>query len=186
MTRYLIFVFIGLLTVSVSAFGQTNTCKIKIIRLQFDKSQQVKPGEVTDSLLALAKLTTSILVDNSDIKRFDIKTDTACCIYAGQMYVTSHRYLLSSKSLLRLSALDIPLCCGIPVAMYVDNKEIYRVMLWNMVSSFGNKSLTMTLAQNTLIITNQLPSVPDFRNSILTSKNSLPDCLLDKHDLTEK
>lgn len=186
MTRYLIFVFIGLLTVSASASGQMKVCKIKIIRLQFDKSQQVKPGEVTDSLLALAKSTTSILVDNSDIKRFDIKTDTACCIYAGQMFVTSHRYLLSSKSVSRLSALDIPLCCGIPIAVYVDNKEIYRAMLWNTVSSFGNKSLTMTLTQNTLIITNQLPSVPDFRNTILTSRTSLPDCLFGKQNLTEK
>ena len=177
MTRYLIFV--GLLTICFSTFGQTNSCKIKIIRLKFDKNQQVKPGEVTDSLLALAKLTTSTLLDNSDIKNFDIKTDTACCIYAGQMFVTSHRYWLTSKAALQLSTLDIPLCCGIPVAVYIDNKEIYRIMLWNVLSSFGNKSLTMTLLNDTLIVNSQLPNVPDFRSSgILTIKKQSVSCLL--------
>jgi|GEM_PF-2971035 len=181
MTRYLILLFVGYLLICFSAFGQTNPCKIKIIRLKFDKGQQVKPGQVTDSLLALAKLTASTLVDNAEIKKFEIKTDTACCTYAGQMYITSHRYLLTSETVSHLTKLDIPLCCGIPVAIYVDDKEIYRAMLWNVVSSFGNKSLTMTLVNDNLIVNNQLPDVPDFRSSgILTSKKQLVSCLLDR------
>jgi len=185
MRRYLFSVFIGLIISSISAFGQTNACRIEIIRLKFDKNHQVKAGEVTDSILTLAKLTTSVLVGKSDIKDFDIKIDTVCCIYAGQMFVTSHHYLLTSKAVSQLSALDIPLCCGIPVAIYVDDKEVYRAMLWNVLSSFGNKSLTMTLIKDTLIVANQLPSVPDFRNNILISKSLLPACLLGKQKLTE-
>jgi hypothetical protein len=175
MTHYLIFIFIGLFTTSIFTNGQTNDCKIKIIKLQLDKNQIVKPGGVTDSLLKLAKLT-SILLENSDIQKFDVKTDSACCNYFGQIYLTSHQYLLTSEAVSKLSTLDIPLCCGIPVAIYIDDKEIYRAMLWNVYSSFGNKSMTVSLVQSSLIITNQLPSIPDIRNNDLFRK-ILPKCL---------
>ncbi len=176
MTHYLIFIFIGLFTTSIFINGQTNDCKIKIIRLQLDKNKIVKTGEVTDSLLKLAKLTINELLENSDIKKFDVKTDSACCHYAGQIYLTSHQYLLTSEAVSKLSSLDIPLCCGIPVAIYIDEKEIYRAMLWNVYSSFVNKSMTATLVQGSLIITNQLPSIPEFTNNDLLRK-ILPECL---------
>lgn len=146
----------------------------------FDRDQQVKSGEITDSVLVSAKPTNSILVNNFEVKKFDIRTDTACCTYAGQMIITSHRYLLTNEAVSRLSGLDIPLCCGVPIAIYVDEKEIYRAMLWNVFSSFGNKSLTMVLLNDTLIVNSQLPNVPDFRSSILTSKKQFVSCLLDR------
>ncbi len=186
MTRYITFIFLELLAICFSATAQTKTCNVKIIKLKFDTIQQVKPIEVTDSLLAIATLTTTILADNSDIVKFEIKIDTVCCSYVGQMYVTSHRYLLTSKSASQLSALNIPLCCGIPAAVYVDGKEVYRAMLWNVLSSFGNKSVTITLVKDTLIVTNRLPRAPDFNNGILTDKSLLPECLLDKQILTKK
>jgi hypothetical protein len=96
------------------------------------------------------------------------------------MFITTHRYLLTSEAVSRLSGLDIPLCGGIPIAIYVDEKEIYRAMLWNVFSSFGNNSLTMVLINDTLIVNNQLPNVPDFESSILTSKKPFISCLLDR------
>jgi hypothetical protein len=62
--------------------------------------------------------------------------------------------------------------------MLIDGKEIYRAMLWNIVSSFGNSSVTITLVKDTLVIVNQLPNVPDFRNNILVAKRPLLNCLL--------
>ena len=177
------FLFVGLGMICFTAFGQTKPCKIKIIRLRFENNQQIKQGKITDSLLALAKLTTSTLIDNADIKTFELKIDSACCTYAGQIFTTSHRYVLTSETVSHLASLDIPLCCGIPVAIYIDDKEVYRAMLWNVVSSFGNKSLTMTLVNDTLIVNNQLPNVPDFLSSgILTNNKQLANCLTDNNN----
>ena len=134
----------------------------------------------------LAKPTGSVLVHDNEIERFDVKTDTACCIYAGRMFITSHRFSLTKQAASRLSAMGIPLCCGIPAAIVINGKEVYRAMLWNNLSSFGNKSLTMTLLQDTLILINQFPNVPDFRSSILTTKTPLVNCLLNRWEIKLK
>jgi hypothetical protein len=182
MKLYLISILFGLCLSNFQAFTQSQrqSCNVEIVRLEFDKSRDQKSQEITDSLLMLAKSTGSVLVSDNEIKKFDIKTDTACCTYAGAMYITSHRYSLTKQAISRLSGLNIPLCCGIPVAILVGSKEVYRAMLWNVVSSFGNKSLTMILLQDTLVVVSQLPNVPDFRKSILTSKRPLIECLLDR------
>lgn len=148
------------------------------MQLRLDKIQEGKLNKTTDSLLTTAKLTDTILVTDEEIKKFKIKSDSACCTYAGQMFLTSHQYLLTNKAIARLSSLQIPLCCGIPIAVYVDGEEIYRAMLWNIFSSFGNESITATLIGDTLTFVNQLPSVPDFRNSFLANKKYLINCLL--------
>lgn len=70
--------FVGLVVACFSTVAQVHNCKIKIIKLKFERDLNGKTGELTDSLLALATLTTTILLDNSSIKKFSIKTDTAC------------------------------------------------------------------------------------------------------------
>jgi hypothetical protein len=160
--------------------GQTNSCVTKIVQLKFDKIQEAKSTKITDSILATAKLTSTILVTDQQIKKFKIKIDTACCIYPGQMFITSHQFTLANKAVARLNSLQIPLCCGIPIAVFVDGKEIYRAMLWNTVSSFGNESITATLIGETLTFVNQLPTIPDFRNSALASKKGKVTCLLQR------
>jgi hypothetical protein len=180
MTRYFIITFIALLTSNIYILGQTNHCNTKIIQLRFDKIQEVKSNNITDSLLTTAKLTETILVNEEAIKKFKIKLDSACCTYAGQMFLTSHQYLLTNKAVASLSSLQIPLCCGIPIAVFVDGKEIYRAMLWNSFSSFGNESITARLIGDTLTFVNQLPSIPDFRNGSLANKNDLINCLLSR------
>ena len=180
MKRHLICIFFGLCFTNSSVFAQAQkqSCRVEIVRLEFDKTREQKSQQITDSLLMLAKTTSSILVSDDEIKKFDVKIDTACCTYAGAMYITSHRYLLTKQAVSRLSGLEIPLCCGIPVAILVDGKEVYRAMLWNPISSFGNKSLTATLVQDTIVVVNQLPNVSDFRNGTMTTKAPLLKCLL--------
>lgn len=151
MKRYLLSTFFGLCFTGSSAFRhvQGQTCRVEIVILEFDRSHRQNPQEITDSLLMLAKPTTFTLVHSKEIKKFEVKTDTACCTYAGQMLITSHQFSLTKQAASRLSTLKVPLCCGIPVAILVDNKEVYRATLWNAVSSFANKCLTMTLLQDT-------------------------------------
>jgi hypothetical protein len=160
--------------------GQTHNCEIKFVQLRFDETQEIKSGKITDSLLATAKLTNTVLVFDNEIEKFEIRTDSACCTYAGQVFLTSHQYFLTKKAVSRLSSLQIPLCCGIPFAVYVDGKEIYRAMLWNIESSFGNKNITATVFGHTLTLANQLPRITDDRNSALTSKKDLVSCLLNR------
>ena len=178
MTRHFIITFIALLTSNIYALGQTNNCKTKIVQLRFDKIQEVKSNRITDSLLTTAKLTDTILVTDEEIKKFKIRLDSGCCTYAGQMFLTSHQYILTNKAIARLSLSQISLCCGMPIAVYVDGKEIYRAMLWNSLSSFGNESITATLIGDKLTFVNQLPSIPDVRNGSLANKKDLVNCLL--------
>ena len=178
MTRYFIFTLFGLVTASFNMLGQKHHCEIKFVQLKFVKSQEIRSGKMSDSILATAMLTNTILVSNDEIETFKIKTDSGYCMYAGQPFLTSHQYLLTKKAALRLSSLQVPLCCGIPLAVYVDGKEVYWAMLWNIVSSFGNEGITAILIGHTLTFINQLPAIPDFRNGALVNKRDLVDCLL--------
>src|SRR5690606_11373866 len=156
--------------------GQAHKCEIEVFQLRF-LNQETQSEKMSDSLLATAILTSTILISNDEIQMFEVKTDSACCNYSGQMFLTSHRYVLERSAVSRISSLQIPLCCGIPLAFYVDGKEVYRAMLWNKVSSFDNESITATLFGNTLAVSNQLPAIPDFRNNILVSKENSIICL---------
>jgi hypothetical protein len=182
MKRYLFSTILGLFLIGLSVFGQSQeqNCRVKIVRLVFDETHTQRTQELTDSLLVLAKTTGSILVHDNEIKSFEVRTDTACCTYAGQMFITSHWFSITKQAASRLSGLDIPLCCGVPVAIVVNSKEVYRAMLWNTGSSFGNKSLTMTLQHDTLAVVSPPPNVPDFRSSILKTKTPLVNCLLNR------
>jgi len=182
MKCYLFLIATGLLTISFCSFGhaQKHNCQIKIVKLKFAKNIDSKSSGVSDGLLTSANPTDSLLVSDTEIKKLEIKTDSACCTYTGQIYLTSHQYTLTKKAVSRLSALQIPLCCGIPFVVYINETEVYRGMLWNVVSSFGNKTITATLIGDKLTITNQLPRIPDFRNSILTLKKPLVNCLLNR------
>ena len=51
-------------------------------------------------------------------------------------------------------------------------------MIWNNLSSFGNKSITLTLVGDTLVVTNQLPSVSDVNDDGLAGTQDLVNCLL--------
>jgi hypothetical protein len=170
----------GLLISCLAARGQfsKDDCSVQIVRLKFDDTFKPNGEQVNTRVLLLAKSTDVILINNTDITKFSIQTDTICCTYPGYMYVTYHQFELIEKAAVRLAGLEIPLCCGVPVALKIDDKEIYRAMLWNSLSSFGNKSVTMTLVENDLIITNQLPNVPGYVNDILVSKYSGIRCLL--------
>jgi hypothetical protein len=180
MACYIFFVFIELFASAYCALGQTHACIVKVVRLEFEKTRQVGPEEITDSLLALARPTSYVLVEDSEISGFQIRTDTACCNYAGPIIGTSHRYSLADKARARLLALNIPLCCGIPVAVYIDNEEVYRASLWNPLSSFGSRCLAMTLIRDGLMVANHLPIVADSGDSILTKKSYLLKCLLER------
>jgi hypothetical protein len=184
MKHCFIFTFIALLVNTASGFGQTQSkgCVVKLVRLKFDKTTELKSKVINDSLLMLAVPTDTTLAGNSDIRKFEVKIDTLRADTAitneGMFLITSHRIILTTDAASRLVRFQIPLCCGIPVALMLDGKEIYRAMLWNPVSSFGNKSITMTLIGDELVIVNQLPKVTDDRNSILKSKSALVNCLL--------
>jgi hypothetical protein len=182
MIRNLLLAVFGLFVGELCAFGQTqkDRCEIKIIKLRFEKTLESKLGNINDSLLKLAEPTTSVLANNVGIKKLKIGSDSACCNYVGMYSLTSHYYSLTKEAVSRLEALQIPLCCGIPIAVYINNREIYRAMLWNSLSSFANNSITATLFNDELIFVNQLPKIPDFRNGILRKKNHLVDCLLSR------
>lgn len=180
MLRYLIFVGLILFTVCNSVSGQTDSCRIRIVQLKFDKNPPATAGAVTDSLLALAAETDTILLDHTSILQFTVKTEPVCCIYTNHVITTSHLYRLSGKTAPPLTNTTIPLCCGVPVAIYINDKEIYRAMLWNPVSSFGSNSVTAMLVQDTLMVSNGLPGVPDSLHGILANSKSMPDCLFKK------
>lgn len=180
MLRYSIFVGLILFTVCNSVSGQTDSCRIRIVQLKFDKNPPAKAGAVTDSLLALATETDTILLDHTSILQFIVKTEPVCCTYSKHSSTTSHFFRLSGKTASPLTNTPIPLCCGVPVAIYINDKEIYRAMLWNPVSSFSNNSVTAILVQDTLMVSNGLPGVPDTLHGILANTKSLPDCLFKK------
>ncbi len=151
--------------------AQTSNCDFKIVQLRLDNG---------DTSLYFAKLTKKTLIVNSDIKHYEVRTDTGCCTYVGKVYSRSHHFALTKQAVARLFLLKIPLNGGIPVAVYVDNNEIYRARLWNPLSSFGNQSITMTLTRDTIIVTNELPVKADFHNQELTQKIPVIKCLLNR------
>jgi hypothetical protein len=158
MRKYSLFCFLVFLVFSKVTQGQSriNVCSMQIIRLKFDERFQPNGEQLSQRVLSLAKPTDSILVDNEDVMSFSLHTDTACCTYAGSMFITSHKYELTDEAATRLSKLQIPLCCGLPVALKIGGKEVYRGILWNPFSSFASKSVTITLVDKTMIVTNRL------------------------------
>lgn len=179
MIRYLTTILFALVTTCFSAFGQSNSCKITIVRLKLPNDRPAEPTWIANNDLARAQPSGSILLGNSEISDFAIKSDTVPG-ESGTMVFSSHLFTVDSQAAAQLSKIDIPLCCGIPVVLYVGEKELYRGMLWNVFSSFSNESLTMTLVQNTIIVRTALSAVDDSKNASLVNENSLPQCLLKK------
>jgi transcription elongation factor GreA-like protein len=79
----------GLLVSGVSTHRQflKDDCSVQIVRLKSDDTFQPDGEHITTRILLLAKATDTILVNNTDIIKFSIQTDTVCCTYAGSMYV---------------------------------------------------------------------------------------------------
>jgi hypothetical protein len=135
--RRFILCFVGFVALgaSASAQKQTDSCRVQFIRLKFSDTFQPNGEQMNDRVLLLAKATDSLLISDSAIKKFRIETETIYGTYES-MLITSHQYELTDESVSRLSSLQIPLRCGMPVAVKVCGIEVYRGMLWHPVSSF--------------------------------------------------
>jgi hypothetical protein len=114
--RRFILCFLGFVALgaSASAQKQTDSCRVQFIRLKFSDTFQPNGQQINDRVLLLAKTTDSLLISDSDIRKFRIETETMYGTYAS-MLITSHKYELTDEAVSRLSALQIPLCCGMPV-----------------------------------------------------------------------
>jgi hypothetical protein len=165
----------------LKCIGQNNQrCFIEIVRLEPNKVIWQNKPILTDSILNLPTTQKEILVHNREIKTIEISSDSMNCNAEGALVIKSLQYTLTPAAIMRLTALDIPLCCGIPVAVKLNNVELYRAVLWNPVSSFSNKCVTMFLIQDKLIVTNQLPEVPDGKILIHTKASFEVTCLLSR------
>jgi hypothetical protein len=130
-----------------------------------------------DSILAAAKTTNNILVSDTEINRFEKKIDTSFITNSEYIYKTTLQIVLKDKAVSRLSNLDIPLSCGIPVGVYINEKEEFRFSLWNIISSFGSETITANLWGNKLVLQNQLPNNADSSINFLMKNNVFLNCL---------
>jgi hypothetical protein len=109
MKCYLFLIATGLLTISFCSFGhaQKHNCQIKIVKLKFAKNIDSKSSGVSDGLLTSANPTDSLLVSDTEIKKLEIKTDSACCTYTGQILPHFSPVHIDKESRFPLSALQI-------------------------------------------------------------------------------
>jgi hypothetical protein len=168
----IVFVFISHFT-----FAQKQDCVIKLVRLEYEKSIEHKSSMMKDSILAAAKTTNNILVSNTEIKRFEKKIDTSFITNSEYIYKTTLQIVLKDKAVSRLSNLEIPLSCGIPVGVYINEKEVFRFSLWNIISSFGSETITANLWGNKLVLQNQKPNIADSSKKNLMENNIILNCL---------
>jgi len=164
MRTLLILLSLTLTTICVK--GQSGKCDFEIRVLYSRGSQHLNK---LDSL----EFTDQVLVRTTDVNGIQRKIDTACCTYAGAVYFTSYRVKLSSDCVSRMAHLNIPLCCGIPVAIFQNGKEKFRARLWNIFSSFSTTDVVIILSGQNITIQNQLPNVNDQLNSKLIENELL-------------
>jgi len=140
--------------------SQSSRCKVTLVRLELDSLSSFA-NISADSALNIARITNSLILDNMDILSVRAKVDSGCCWYGGTIYSTKHLIAITEQAALRLHKMSIPLDSGIPVCLRIDGVEIYRGFLWNVFSSFGNRSITLIQTGNMLTVTNRLPAIGD-------------------------
>jgi hypothetical protein len=155
----------------------TIRCKIDIVRLDFTDNLKVGASLSSVNLLPMAKVTSDTLLKSQDVKSVGVSTVYDCCDYSGYIYSTRIDLSLFAFDQTRISQTDPQLCCGIPVVILANGKEILRAFYWNFESTTEIKELVIVRNGDNLEMYNQFPQVRDSDNGNLMRRMKFSDCI---------